>query len=89
VREHATEDLALTLEEAGDGHTAGFDLVVPDPAAVEKLKAEVAEVELVAAGGIATAIAALLLAVFGSAGKKGHKTRSKSDFVTKGGVTSK
>lgn len=72
VREDADEDLALTLEEAGEGHTAGFDLVVLDPAAVEELKAEVTEVELVAAGGIATAIAALLLAVFGSAGEKGH-----------------
>jgi hypothetical protein len=69
VREHAAEDLALTLEEARDGNTASFDLVVPDPATVEELKAEVAEVELVAAGGVATAIAALLLAVFGSAGK--------------------
>jgi hypothetical protein len=36
------------------------------------LKAEVTEVELVSACGIATAISALLLSVFGSAGEEGH-----------------
>lgn len=72
VRENADEDLAFALEEAGEGHTAGFDLVVFDPATVEELEAEVTEIELVAAGGVATAIAALLFAVFGSAGEKCH-----------------
>jgi hypothetical protein len=57
VREDTNENLTFTLEEAGERHTAGFDLVVSDPAAVEELKAEVTKVELVAAGGIATAIA--------------------------------
>lgn len=69
VWEDADEDLTFTLEEAGEGHTAGFDLVVFDPAAIKKLQTVVAEVELVAAGGIASAVAALLLAVFGSAGE--------------------
>jgi hypothetical protein len=72
VREDADENLTFSLEEAGERHTAGFDLVVSDPAAVKELKAEVTKVELVAAGGIATAIAALLLSVFGSAGEEGH-----------------
>lgn len=72
VREDADENLALTLQEAGESHTAGFDLVVFDPATIKELEAEVTEIELVAAGGVATAIAALLLAVFGSAGEKCH-----------------
>lgn len=72
VRENADEDLAFALQETRDGDAAGFDVDVLDPAAVKRLKSELAEVELVAAGGVATAIAALVLAIFNSAGKKGH-----------------
>jgi hypothetical protein len=68
VREDAAEDLAFALEVTGDRDTAGFDVVVLDPAALKRLEAEIAEVELVAAGGDATAIAALLFAIFYSAG---------------------
>lgn len=79
VREDANENLSFTLEKAGESHTAGFDLVVLDPATVEELKTEVAEIKFVAAGGIATAIAALLLAVFGSARKKSHESLKSGD----------
>jgi hypothetical protein len=72
VRENADEDLTFTLEEAGESYAAGFDLGVSDPATFKELKAEVTEVELVSACGIATAISALLLSVFGSAGEEGH-----------------
>jgi hypothetical protein len=43
VRENADPDLAFALEGAVDRDTAGLDLAVGDPAAVEALQAEVAE----------------------------------------------
>ena len=72
VREDADEDFTFTLEEAGDGDSAGFDLVVLQPAAIKHLEAEVTEVQLVRAGGVSRAVAALGFAIFYSTGKKGH-----------------
>jgi len=74
VRKDADKHLAFALQEAGDRHTAGLNLVVLDPAAFERLKAVVAKVQLVTAGGVAFAAAALALAKLGSAGQKGHKS---------------
>ncbi len=68
VREDTNENLALALQEAGDGDAAGFDVDVFDPATLKGLESELAKVELVAAGGIAAAVTALLLAKFYSAG---------------------
>jgi hypothetical protein len=68
VREDAAENIAFALEEAGDGDAAGFDVDILDPATLKGLESEVAEVELVATGGIATTVAALMLAIFNSAG---------------------
>lgn len=76
VWENAAEDFSFTLEEAGDGHTAGFDVDVFDPAAVKGLETEVTKVQFVAAGGVAAAVAALRFAIFYSAWKKGHTSRS-------------
>ena len=67
VGKDAAENLALALQIAGDGDAAGFDVDVLDPATLKGLESELAEVELVAAGGIATAVAALMLAIFNSA----------------------
>jgi hypothetical protein len=68
VREDTNENLALTLQEAGDGDAAGFNVDVFDPATLKGLESKLTKVELVAAGGIAAAVAALLLAKFYSAG---------------------
>lgn len=85
VRENAAKDLSFTLQEAGDGHTAGFNVDVFDPAALKDLETEVTEVELVAAGGVATTVATLRFAIFYSAWKKGHTSRSgKRGLVQKG-----
>lgn len=72
VRENAAENLTFTLEEAGDSDAAGFDVVIFDPTTFEGLQTEVTEVELVATGGNAATITALLFTIFYSAGKKGH-----------------
>jgi hypothetical protein len=72
VGENAAEDLTLTLEETGDGDAAGFDVDVFDPATLKGLETEVTKVQLVAAGGVAAAIAALRFTIFYSAWKKGH-----------------
>ena len=75
VGKNTDEDLAFALQEARDGDAAGFDVDVLDPAAIKRLETEIAEVQLVAAGGVATAIATLVLAIFNSAGKEGHKRK--------------
>jgi len=72
VGENADEDLTFALQETRDSDAAGFDVDVLDPSAVKRLETEIAEVQLIAAGGVATAIATLVLAIFNSAGKKGH-----------------
>lgn len=59
VWENAAENLAFALQEAGDGDAARFDVDVLHPAALKRLKSELTEVELVAAGGVTTAIATL------------------------------
>jgi hypothetical protein len=59
VREDPAEDLAFTLQEAGDCDSAGFDMNVFDPAALKRLKSKITKVELVAAGGVSTAVATL------------------------------
>jgi hypothetical protein len=76
VWEDADENLALTLEKAIDGNTAGFDLVIFDPAAIKRLKTKVTEVQLVCAGGNARAAAALGFTIFYSTWKKGHGSNS-------------
>ena len=85
VGEDADEDFAFTLEEAGDGNSAGFDLVVFQPAAVKNLETKVTEVQFVGAGSVATAVAALGLAIFYSTGKKGHGSILGVRFSKKGG----
>jgi hypothetical protein len=72
VRENSAEDFTLTLEEACDRDTASFNVVIFDPTTFECLQAEVTEVELVATGGDAATVTALLFTIFYSAGKKCH-----------------
>jgi hypothetical protein len=72
VWEHTDEDASFTLQVTGDRHTAGFDLVVLDPAALKALKSELTVVDLVTNAGISPAVSALGLAIFYSAGQKGH-----------------
>jgi hypothetical protein len=74
VWEDADEHLALALQEASDRNTAGFDLIVLDPAALERLETEVTKVQFVAAGGDAFTAATLAFAKLGSAGQKGHNS---------------
>jgi len=76
VGEDPNEDLALTLEVTGDRDTAGFDLVILDPAAVHGLKAELTVIELIADGGIACSATTLRFPVFYSAGQKCHNVSS-------------
>jgi hypothetical protein len=68
VWEDTNENLTLALQEASDGDAAGFNVDVFDPATLKGLESELAKVELVAAGGITAAVAALLFAKFYSAG---------------------
>lgn len=59
VREDADEYLAFTLEESGDSNTAGFNVDIFNPATLKGLKTKVTEIQLIAAGGIPSAVAAL------------------------------
>ena len=72
MRENPDPDLALPLQGAVDGDTAGFDLAVGHPAAVESLKAEVTEGDGGSALGIAGAASAVALAELGSFGHQRH-----------------
>src|SRR6185312_2642591 len=70
VREDANVDLAATLDVAGHGDTSGLDLARRDPAALERLEAEIAEGDRVAALGAPAHAVLLRLAEFGSL--RGH-----------------
>src|SRR5262249_8962557 len=61
VREQAHPHLAATLDEAGHGDTAGFDLPVSDPTRLHRLQPEIPEAQLRAAPGLAGHAALLLL----------------------------
>ena len=74
VREHADPELALALEVAGDGDAGRLDLLAGHRAAGERLQAEFAERERVAALGVAGAGAFLRFAVLGAGGCEGHGT---------------
>ncbi len=66
VWEDADPDLTLTLKGAVDRDTAGFDLAVGHPSAVESLKAEVTEGNSGSALGISRSASAVALAELGS-----------------------
>src|SRR5205085_10991851 len=63
VREDRDPDLAATLDLARHRNTSGLDLTVGDPAALERLQAVLAEVDLGASARVATHLAPELLAV--------------------------
>ena len=63
LREDADVYTAATTQVTVDGHTAGLDLVVGYPAAGEHLQAEVTEGYIITACSVATAVAAVHLAV--------------------------
>ena len=68
LRENADEHLTFTFQVTVNRNTAGFNLVVGDPTAVEHLKAEVTKGNIGTAGGIAGTAAAVHLAVLHSFG---------------------
>jgi hypothetical protein len=74
VGEYANENLTFTLQEAGDGNSAGFNLIVFQPAAVKHLETKVTEIQLIRTGSVTTAVSALGLTIFYSTGKKGHRS---------------
>ena len=63
VGEDVDPDLAAALDLAGHRNTRSLDLAVGDPAALERLQAVLAEVQVRAALGVATALPAHHLAV--------------------------
>jgi hypothetical protein len=72
VWENPDPDFSFPFQEAVDRDTAGFDLAVGHPAAVESLKAEVTEGDSGSALGIARAASAVALAELGSFGHQRH-----------------
>ena len=68
VWEDTDPDLAFTLEVTVDRNTASFDLPVGDPAALERLETELAEVYVRSACSVACTAATLGLTELGSAG---------------------
>jgi hypothetical protein len=74
VGKHADPELSLALEVAGDRDPGRLDLLAGHGAARERLQAEFAERERVAALGVAGAGALLGLAVLGACGCEGHGT---------------
>jgi hypothetical protein len=68
VWENPDPDLAFTLHAAVDGDTAGFDLAIGHPAAVESLETVVTEGDGGSALGVAGAASAVALTEFGSFG---------------------
>src|SRR6188508_524495 len=81
VGEDVDPDLAASLDVAGHGDTSRLDLAVGHPAGLKRLQAEVPEVDLLLALGVAATAPALLLAELRLAGHEHQDSASSSpDF---------
>src|SRR3954447_25393523 len=70
VREDVDPDLAAALDLAGHRDTSSLDLAVGDPAAIDRLQAVLAELDVLTTLGVAGPTAAMLLAVLYALGLK-------------------